>query len=208
MNDRIVCTLGAIPTPVAIHPEVAAANRRDSHVGMDTGESTLQIGDESESRPRRRVAPIEQRMEPDGSRPATSGQLDERDQVPVVRVDTAGADQADHVEAATGRSRAVTGREQRGSLEERAVGDRGVDPGQVLEHRPPGSEIQVPNLGVAHLPGRQTDGVGRCPERGVGPGGKERSPVRHVRRGDRVRTWIAADPEAVEDDQDDRPRAG
>ena len=70
-----------------------------------------------------------------------------------------GPDQADDVQAAV-RSRArVARREQRRALEERAVGDRGVDPRQVLEDRPAGAQVQVADLGVAHLAGRQADRV-------------------------------------------------
>ena len=45
-----------------------------------------------------------------------------------------------------------------------AVGDRGVDPRQVLEDRPAGAEVEVADLGVAHLARRQPDGVLGGPE--------------------------------------------
>ena len=41
------------------------------------------------------------------------------------------------------------------TVEERAIRDRGVDPRQVLEHRPAGADVEVAHLGVAHLAGGQ-----------------------------------------------------
>ena len=76
--------------------------------------------------------------------------------------------------AAARRPRASAGR-----VEERAVRDRRVDPGQVLEHRPAGAEVQVADLGVAHLPGRQADGVLGRPEDAVRPAREEAAPDRH-----------------------------
>jgi hypothetical protein len=46
---------------------------------------------------------------------------------------------------------------QRGQGEERAVFDPGVDAHEVLHDHAAGAEIHVPDLGIAHLTGRQTD---------------------------------------------------
>ena len=54
------------------------------------------------------------------------------------------------------RSRAA-GRAQRLVLEERAVLDRLVDPQQVLLDDRARAEVEVPDLGVAHLPLGQAD---------------------------------------------------
>ena len=69
---------------------------------------------------------------------APGGQLGERDEMPVVRMDAARTDQADDVEPAR---RLVAARDRQaatraGTVEERAVGDRGVDPREILEHGP------------------------------------------------------------------------
>jgi len=62
--------------------------------------------------------------------------------------------------AAAGARRCPAARvEQRRSLRERPVGDRRGEPRQVLEHRLAGAEVEMANLRVAHLPGRQPDGV-------------------------------------------------
>ena len=126
----------------------------------------------------------------------------------VVGVDAAGPDQADRRAAGRrpGAPRSQAASERR-PLEERAVGDRGVDPRQVLEHRPAGAEVEVADLGVAHLAGRQPDGLLRRLQDGVRPAREQAAPGRHPRRGDRVVRRVGADPEAVEDDEDDRPRS-
>ena len=103
-----------------------------------------------------------------------------------------------------GLAGAGAGREERRALEERAVGDGGVDPRQVLQDRPAGAEVQVADLGVAHLPRRQTDGVLGGSQRGVRPAREQAAPVRHRGGGDRVGGRVAADPEPIEDDEDDR----
>jgi len=38
-----------------------------------------------------------------------------------------------------------------------ALGDRFVDPGQILINDAPSAEVKMPDLGVTHLAGRQTD---------------------------------------------------
>ena len=84
--------------------------------------------------------------------PSSSGQLDARLDVLPARVDTAVGDQAHQVQAPAGaRARRLAGGLQGGVLEEAAVGDRVVDPGQVLLDDRSRAEVEVPDLGVAHL---------------------------------------------------------
>jgi hypothetical protein len=127
--------------------------------------------------------------------------------VAIVGVTPPDRDQADQMQPPVRPRRAATSLDERGPGGEAAVGDRGVDPRQVLQHGAPGSEVEVANLGVAHLPGRQPDRVLGGAERGMRPVAQEPSPDRHVRRGDGVGRRIGTDPEAVEDDQDDGRRA-
>ena len=53
--------------------------------------------------------------------------------------------------AARALASALAGADQRLVLEERAVGDRVVDPGEVLLDDGAGAEVEVADLGVAHL---------------------------------------------------------
>ncbi len=206
VDDRVVAPLDPVPAAVAVHRPVATADRRDPRVRVRDSQAGLEVGDEAERRARRRVATVEQRVDADRGHTLSRGQLGERDEVPVVGVDAARADEADQVEPPVGPGRARAGLEERRALEERAVGDGGVDARQVLQHGPPGAEVQVAHLRVAHLAGGQPDGVFRGAERGMGPVAPQRAPGRHVRGGDGVRRGIPPDPEPVEDDQDDGAR--
>ena len=107
----------------------------------------------------------------------------------------------------TGLAGTLARSQQGGPLEERSIGDGRVDPGQILEDRSPGAEVEMADLRVAHLPGRQADVLPRRTEDRVRPAHKQASPGRHVRRSDGVDLGILPDAEPVEDDQDDRPRA-
>ena len=83
----------------------------------------------------------------------------------------------------------------------RPIGRRGVDPRQVLHHDAAGAEVQMPDLGVAHLPVGKPHG-----QPGRGQGGR-RIPlperVEHGRRGQRdcVARAVRREPPAVEHDQ-------
>ena len=143
-------------------------------------------------------------MDPDGRDALRCCQRGDCNEMAVVGMDAAGSDEADDVQPAVWSRLSGTRREEGRSSGERAVGDRGVDPGQVLEDGPAGTEVEVADLGVAHLAGRQPDGVLGRPEGGVRPRSHERAPGRHGRGGDRVGGRVGPDPEAIEDHEDDR----
>src|SRR6185312_8631086 len=85
-----------------------------------------------------------------------------------------------------------------GIVEERAVLDRIVDPGQVLPHHGARAEVQVPDLRVAHLPLGQADRTpARC-ELGVAIAVPELVEHRRVRLRHRVAWARRREAEAVE----------
>ncbi len=155
MDDGVVPALDSFPAGVAIHRVVATADRGDRGIRMSDGQPLLQVRDEPERGPRRRVAAVEQGVDAHRRDPLAGGEFDQRHQVAVVGVDAAGSDEADQVERpcrlSSARARCDEGR----ALEEAAVGDRGIDARQVLQDRAPGAEVQVPDLGVAHLARRE-----------------------------------------------------
>ena len=91
-------------------------------------------------------------------------------------VDAAVGHQAHEVDGAPVGHGAVDRLAQHGVARERAVLDRQVDPGELLVDDPAGADVEVPDLGVAHLPLGQPDGQ---------PGARDRRPWVRARRGGR-----------------------
>ena len=182
VDDRVVAPLRPVPALVAVHREVAAPDARDPGIGMGEAQPPLDLLDVAQRRARRGVPPVEQRVDPDARDLAVLRELRDGDEVAVVGMDPAGADEADDVQGAAARHRPVAGLDERGPLEEAPVGDGRVDPGQVLEHRTAGTEVQVADLGVAHLLGRQADVALGCTEDRAGPAMDEPVPGGHGSR--------------------------
>src|SRR4029077_17442814 len=90
---------------------------------------------------------------------------------------------------------------QRVVLEERAVRDRAVHAHQVLVETPPGADREMADLGVAHLPRRQSDRLTRGVEGRVRVGAPEAVEDGSVRQLDGIARprWRATPP--VEDDE-------
>src|SRR5258705_6481755 len=97
-------------------------------------------------------------MEDDVGNALLRGELDRRLDVLPARVDAAVGDEAEQVQAA---ARAATGAVACGQqgvvFEEAAVGDRVVDPGQVLLDDRTGAEVEMTHLRIAHLPVGKAD---------------------------------------------------
>ncbi len=174
---------------------------------MRRGEPPFEVRHELEGRAGRRVPAVQERVDSHRRYGLAPGELGERDEVAIVRVHAARSDEPDDVEPTLASSSRRAGCDERRPLEERTVGDGRIDPGQLLQHRPAGAEVQMPDLGVAHLAGRQPYGPVRSLERRVRPAGEEASPAGHVGSCNRVGVAFPADPEAVQDDEDDRMRA-
>ena len=96
-------------------------------------------------------------------------------------------------------ARRLAGGQQHLVLEEAAVGDRVVDPGQVLLDDRAGAEVEVADLGVAHLAVGEADVAAAGRERRVRVALPERVEDRGVGLGDRVARARRGQPPAVED---------
>ena len=122
------------------------------------------------------------------------------------RVDAAVGDEAEQVQAAAGAAPgALAGGEQRLVLEEAAVGDRVVDPRQVLLDDRAGAEVEVADLGVAHLPVGQADVAALGRElRCAGKRSQSRSKTGVSASEIALPGPGSAQPPAVEDDQRER----
>src|SRR5919109_3599416 len=84
---------------------------------------------------------------------------------------------------------------------EATVPDAAVYPGEVLVDDPAGTQVEVTDLRVALLPGRQPDRFPGRRQRGVGPATQERLPVGLPGGSDGVAEWIGADSPTVDDDE-------
>jgi hypothetical protein len=114
-------------------------------------QSSFQVEHERRARPRWRVSSVQQGVDPDGGHTLGRSQCSDSHEMAVVGVHPARTDQADHVKPTAWSYRSAARFQQGGPGRERAVGDRRVDPREVLEHGPTGTQVQVPDLGVAHL---------------------------------------------------------
>jgi hypothetical protein len=89
-------------------------------------------------------------------------------------------------------------------LGQRPVVHREVDPRDVHHGDASGAEVQVPDLAVAHLPGRQPDVRAARSDDAVRVAGLERVERRRLREAHRVVAPVGALTESVQDHQDER----
>ena len=94
-------------------------------------------------------------------------------EVALVRVDASVGEQADHVECSSLLRGEFAGASQGGVSVETAVGDGGVDAGHVHANDASGAEVEVSNLGVAHLAIGEADEVLTGADEGVREVAKE-----------------------------------
>ena len=147
LHDRVEGLLRPLPALVAVHRVVAAGDGRDPLGG--------QFGEVALGRVRRDVAAVGESMDPRRLGPEPQQRL----QVLEVGVHTAARDETEQVHVAAPVERRLQG----GVLEEGAVGDRAVDPLQVLIEHAARADRQVADLRVAHLAGRQADRLAARP---------------------------------------------
>ena len=172
IHHRGVGLRHALPALVAVHGVVAADHRGDAHAG--------QVRHVVQQRPqllrrgaRRGVAAVGQGV--DGHRNARRGKdARQRRRVALVAVHAARRGEAEQVAGAAGGAQLGDEAGQHRRRRERAVRHRRVDPRQVLHHHPPGADVEVPDLGVAHLPFRQADIVAGGAQEGARPGRPQR----------------------------------
>ena len=93
--------------------------------------------------------------------PALPRQRHQRHEVRVVRVHATVTQQSEQVERATGCGNAIARLHQCAVLKKAAVLDRTADPHEILHHNPPGTQIEVANLTVAHLSVGKSNGASR-----------------------------------------------
>ena len=202
MDDRVVGELDPLPAGVAVHRVIAAADRGDT-AGL--AQPALELAEVAAAAVGQRVAAVGEGVKDDVGDALLRGELDRRLDVLPAGVDAAVGDEAEQVQAAArAAAGAVAGSQQRLVLEEAAVGDRVVDPGQVLLDDRAGAEVEMADLRVAHLPVGQADVAPLGGEFGVGELRPETIEDRRLGQRDRVAGAGRGKSPAVEDHQRQR----
>ena len=148
VDEQLDGLLGAVPALVAVHREVPSDDRADA-----ADAPALHAGEAAGPGGRRRVAPVGERVDHQILDGELAGELHERLEVLDRGVHAALGDQADEVDA-----RRVPHRLPQGLvLGQRAVRDGGVDAREVLRHDRARAEVEMADLGVAHLALGQAD---------------------------------------------------
>jgi hypothetical protein len=204
-DHRVVGELGPLPPLVAIHRIVAAGDRRDPRRGgaADPVHGAFEIREIANAAGRRRIAAVGDCLHEHTRNAPPCRQLDQRVQVTLMAVHAAVRHQADQVQRLLAAGSHVHRRRERGVLEEVTVADALVDAGEVLIDHPAGAHVHVADFGIAHLAGRQADGLARRDQLRAGVALRQPVVDRGSRQLDRVVFAFLADAPAVEDDQDE-----
>ena len=170
------------PPLVTIHRVVAPGDRGDAPGAMPIHDR-FERGDRAHAARRRRVPAVGDRVDEHASDLAPRGHLDERVEMPLVAVDTAVGDEPDEVQCPIAGDSIHGGREHRAG-EQLAVAYGLIDAGEILVDDAPGPHVHVADFGVAHLSGRQADGLARRNQPGVRIPGEEPVEDRRARERD------------------------
>ncbi len=201
-HERLVGPRHAIPALVAIHRVVAPRDARDPAAPLRQG--LLQAFEVAARGAGRRVAAVGEGVHADARHAGARGELEEALEMPLVRVHAAVREQAHQVERRAARLRLPDRLRESRVLEERPVAQGEVDPKKVLRDHPAGAERQVPDLGVAHHAGRQSDGFAGGLEQRPRILGEPAVVDRRARPGDGVALGRRRMAPAVADQKQDR----
>ena len=91
----------------------------------------------------------------------------QRHRVILVRMHPAGRHQPHQMTHPARRFQLGDEPDQRRQSGNRAICNRPANARQILHHHPPGTDIEVPDLGIAHLPWWQPDINARCAQQRV-----------------------------------------
>ena len=200
-DDGVVGFRHALPALVAIHGVVAAAHGGDRNGFRQRGDEALDV---FAGRLRRRIAAIGERVHE--RRHAGIGEnLRQRRGVILMRMHAAGRHQADEMTGAAAVFELCDQIDQRRHLLDVAVGDGAADARQILHDHAPGADIEMADLGIAHLAAGQADVVAGSVQKAVRPVPPQPVEGRRLGLADGVVGGIVAPTPAVQDHQHHRP---
>ena len=133
--------------------------------------------------------------------PACVSSLGQRDGVILVRMHAAGRQQAHQMAGAAGLPQPGDQVAHRGSAFDLAAGERLADARQILQHHAAGADVEVPDFGIAHLPGRQADIGSRRAQQAHAGSRPQAVEHRRVREADGVVGGFVAPAKTVQHDQ-------
>ena len=196
-RHRQVGLLHPVPALVAVHGVVAAIDGGDLHRSGQGGRQAAQI---LAGRLRRGVAAVGEGMD-NGLHPGLVQDMGQRDGMVLMRVHATGGNQAEQVAGAAGGLQPPDQIRQHRVFRQAAVLDREADPRQVLHHHAPGADIEVADLGIAHLPIRQADIQPGGAQQRVRTGRPEPVEIRGLGQTDGIVRRVFAPAPAVQDHQ-------
>ncbi len=196
VDEHVVGELDPVPALVSVH-RVVAPNHRADPARAELVHPPLDRRQVAGARIGERVAPVGERVEHEVRDAEFSREADERLDVGPAGVHAAVGHEPDQVDP-LGAGEGATEDLIRAEL---AVLDREVDPGEVLHDHRAGAEVEVADLGVAHLALGQADGAPARGQLGVRIALPERIEHRRGRERNRVPGPRLGDAPPIENDE-------
>ena len=153
---------------------------------------------------RRRIAAVGDRVHPHRQLGAVKD-FGQRHGMILVRVDAARRNQADEMASAAACFELFNKGDECGRALDFTAGNRRADARQVLHHHTPGTDIKMPDFGIAHLAFRQADVLAGGVQETMRAGLPQPVEIRRVGLADGIVARIVAPAPAIQNDQHHRP---
>ena len=199
LDDGVIGFGDALPALVAVHGVVAAEHGRDRNRRRQRRGESLEI---VAGRLRRRIAAVGDGMR-HGRHAGVGEDFRQRRAVVLVRMHAAGRNKPDQVAGAAAFFQRVDQAGQRRRRLDLARRDGVADARQVLHHHAASADVEVADLGVAHLARRQPDLAAVGAQERVRTAGPQPVECRRPGLADGVVGRVLAPAPAVEHDQHD-----
>jgi hypothetical protein len=202
VDEQVVSSLDALPAAVAVHRIPAADDRADPHSAARTGRPQLaappfEQRDVPDARFGRGVAAVGEAVDHEVAHRETPGELHQRLQVAEARVHATVGHQPDQVHPLGAGERV----DDRRVLAQHPVEHGIVDAREILADDGAGAEVEVADLGVAHLPFGQPHSAPAGRQCGVRVGDPQLVEHRRARQRDGVAGTGIGEPPAIQHDQ-------
>ena len=205
VDQHVVGALDALPTVVAVHGPIAAGDGSDARVAASllgqVGQERGELGDVAGAGLRVDVAAVHEAVDANGLHAPLGCHGDERLAMALHGVHAAGAHEAHEVQGLAGGCTVVHRADEDLIGLEGAVLDGIVDARKLLEDDAAGANVEVADLGIAHLAIGQAHVLSGCAEGGVRVVGIQAVDERRVGRAHGVVGTLGRQTEAVHDAQ-------